>query len=53
MKEALAPGRDAEPALLADEFDAAIIEWSIDELDRSADLNSLRSAWTATDDASE
>jgi hypothetical protein len=40
----------AASALFADDFDDPIVEWSLDELDRSADLGSLRSAWTAADD---
>lgn len=35
--------------LLADDADAPIDEWTLDDLDRSADLGSLRSAWNAVD----
>jgi hypothetical protein len=50
MREQFAPF--AEPSYLADailtseEPDA----WTLDELHDSADLGSLRSAWTSTDD---
>jgi len=43
----------AESASFADEFDEPIVEWTLDELDRSADLGSLRSAWAAGDDHNE
>jgi hypothetical protein len=38
----------ADAILAADEADA----WTLDELDHSADLGSLRSAWASTDDPS-
>jgi hypothetical protein len=38
-----------DAVLFADEFDDPIAEWSLDELDDSADLASLRSAWSAAD----
>lgn len=41
------PDRLADALLLADDADAPIDEWTIDELEQSADLGSLRSAWTA------
>jgi hypothetical protein len=34
----------------ADDADFPIDEWSIDELDASADLSSLRSAWMGSHD---
>jgi hypothetical protein len=36
----------ADAILTAEEPDA----WTLDELDHSADLGSLRSAWTSTDE---
>lgn len=43
----------ADPFLDVDEADAPIDEWSLDDLDRSADLSSLRSAWANAYDPSE
>lgn len=45
-----------DPDLLADaRFDAdePIDEWTLDDLERSADLSSVRSAWTHADDQNE
>jgi hypothetical protein len=39
---------DTTDAILTAEETAA---WTLDELDHSADLGSLRSAWTSADDA--
>jgi hypothetical protein len=36
--------------LLADESDFPAMPWSLDELDRSADLGSVRSAWAGSAD---
>jgi hypothetical protein len=41
------PDRLDEALLLADDSDAPIDEWTLDELEQSADLGSLRSAWAA------
>ncbi len=43
----------ADAELFADEFDEPVAEWTLDELDRSADLGSMRSAWAAADDLNE
>jgi hypothetical protein len=43
----------ADPFLDADEADAPIDEWTLDDLDRSADLSSLRSAWANAYDPNE
>jgi hypothetical protein len=53
MAARLDPDWIAEGASFADEFDEPIVEWTLDELDRSADLGSLRSAWAAGDDHNE
>jgi hypothetical protein len=53
MSERKTPARTAEAELPADEFDNAVVPWSLDDLDRSADLGALRSAWTASDDAGQ
>lgn len=42
----------ADAILFGDEADAPIAEWTLDELDHSADLGSIRSAWTRDDDRS-
>lgn len=46
---------DPMPALDAfdDEVDDPIGEWTLDELDDSVDIASLRSAWSATDGIDE
>jgi hypothetical protein len=38
--------------LFDDEADAPGAVWTVDELDHSADLGSIRSAWTRNDDPS-
>ena len=43
----------SDPFLDVDEADAPIDEWSLDDLDRSADLSSLRSAWANACDPNE
>jgi hypothetical protein len=43
----------ADAILSDDDADAPIDEWTLDELDRSADLASLRSARTIADDWNE
>jgi hypothetical protein len=40
----------ADAILWADEGDAPIAAWTLDELDRLSDLDSLRAARTWTDD---
>ncbi len=45
-----------DPDLLADamfDADEPIDEWTLDELERSADLSSVRSAWTRADEQNE
>ena len=45
-----------DPTLLADtliDADDPIDEWTLDDLDRSADLSSVRSAWTYADEQNE
>ena len=37
----------------ADDPDLPAGEWTLDDLDRSADLGSVRSAWTGSDDPTE
>lgn len=39
--------------LAADDPDFLASEWTLDDLDRSADLGSVRSAWTGSDDPTE
>jgi hypothetical protein len=41
-----------DPDLLADAM-VDTDEWTLDELERSADLSSVRSAWTRADEQSE
>lgn len=41
----------ADAILSADETDAPIAEWTIDELYQFSDLDSVRLAWTRTDSA--
>jgi len=41
------PDRLVEALLLADDSETPIDEWTLDELEQSADLGSLRSAWSA------
>ena len=45
----LAPDSNAA-ALFADEADSQIDEWTLDDLERSAELGSLRPSWTSADD---
>jgi hypothetical protein len=52
MPAAFAP-ESTPDASFTDEFDDPIVEWTLDELDHSADLGSLRSAWAAADDLNE
>jgi hypothetical protein len=45
-----------DPDLFADDLldaDLPIDEWTLDELERSADLGSLRSAWASANDQNE
>ncbi len=48
-----------DPTLLADAMfdadaaDSPIDEWTLDDLERSADLSSVRSAWTYADAQNE
>jgi hypothetical protein len=44
---------ETETVLFVDELDDAVAEWTLDELDRSADLGSMRSAWGGADDLNE
>lgn len=43
----------ADTLIDADDADSPIDEWSLDDLDRSADLSSVRSAWTYADEQNE
>jgi hypothetical protein len=45
------PDRLADESRLAADSDAPIDEWTLDELEQSGDLGSLRSAWNAADGA--
>ena len=47
------PDRFADEPEFADDVELPIDEWTVDELDRSADLVSLRSAWMRGDDPNE
>lgn len=42
---------DALPSI--DDPDSPMTEWTLDDLDASADLGSVRSAWTRAYDANE
>lgn len=42
----------AETVLLAEDPGVPIDAWTLDELDRLADLRSVRAAWAGTDDRS-
>lgn len=53
MKTTLDSDLLADSQLYADEADSEFDEWTLDELDSSADLNSLRSAWTRADEFTE
>jgi hypothetical protein len=53
MAATFRPELIAETDLFTDEFDEPVAEWTLDELDRSADLGSMRSAWAAADDLNE
>jgi hypothetical protein len=46
----ISPPPAADAILWADDPDATIAAWSLDELDRLTDLESLRAARTPTDD---
>lgn len=43
--------RDADERTLLADDDESIDGWTLDELERSADLGSVRSAWSMADDA--
>jgi len=53
MAATFAPDLVAESLLFVDEIDDAVAEWTLDELDRSADLGSMRSAWAGANDLDE
>ncbi len=53
MTETYPPESTAEAPWLAQEFSDSVVEWTLDELDRSGDLGSLRSAWAAADELNE
>lgn len=53
MSQPQARESTAYPPWLADELDDAAFEWTLDELDRSGDLGSLRSAQAAADELNE
>jgi hypothetical protein len=50
MTRPLVPDALDEAALLVDDPDFATAPWSLDELDRSTDLGSVRSAWASSSD---
>lgn len=41
---------EADAILRAEDADSPVDAWSLDELDRFADLDSVRAAWSRTDD---
>ena len=41
---------EADAILRAEDADTPVDAWSLDELDRFADLDSVRAAWSRTDD---
>ena len=53
MSTRLDPDLLADAIFDADDADAPIDEWTLDDLERSADLSSVRSAWTQADDRHE
>jgi hypothetical protein len=53
MSTRLDPDLLADAMVDTDDADAPIDEWTLDELERSADLSSVRSAWTRADEQSE
>ena len=53
MRTRTDPDLLAEAMPSADDADLPIDEWTLDELDASADLASLRSAWTGSHDRNE
>jgi hypothetical protein len=46
------PARGDDAILSDEEPYSASVAWSLDELDQSSDLESLRSAWSRTDEPS-
>jgi hypothetical protein len=53
MSARLDPDLLADAMFDADDADAPIDGWTLDDLERSADLSSVRSAWTQADDQNE
>ena len=50
MRTQIDPALLADAILFAEEPDAQLTAWTLDDLDRVADLGSLRSAWPSMDD---
>lgn len=53
MARTYPPESTPDAPWLADEFGEPVGEWTLDELDRSGDLGTLRSAWAAADELNE